>query len=151
MAITNDDVWPVAPNFDDTTSGTSWAVVKYPSTDTIAADSSFAEVTTPLLAKYDGEKMVKCSATNIPSHIYVVGSYSGGSATFIPLGAMPYKLTKVSGGVTLGARLWTAANGEVTTSPSAGAYSVGFARENVTGDVATVLFQPWVVSEPYSA
>lgn len=154
MAITTGDVVPSAPNYNDTMSTTSYTVNKYSELDVLAIDAtSFsASDTAPLLAYWNSSAndgaggMAKCTATARPTHIFIPGSIAGGSATFLPLGARPYELPFTGGGITVGATLYTTADGKVTTSGAVGSYAIGFARESVASGM--VLFQPWVISAP---
>ena len=159
MAITTNTVLPVAPNYNDTYSQTSFVIKEFSDIDVLTADTTqFTDaIAQPRLAYWDetAAKMKLCGATNRPSHIYLPGSVSGTVASFLALGSRAYQIATLDDTAT-GDVVYTAANGMVTKTPSNGAFPVGYARGATPATIgeaqgALVMFQPFIVGAAYSA
>lgn len=109
---------------------------------------------TPALFKFNSAtgKMTACTlASDMPSHVLIVGSKNGDSATFQILGS-GFATVKTSGTVAAGDVVYTAAGGAVSTlSASAGTYyAVGMvvtAGTDNTAEIVTCVPRKTVVAE----
>ena len=158
MAITTNDVWPVAPNFDDTPEGSQFVVKEFSDIDVKTADvSTLSAINNPRLCYYDttAEKMKLCPKTGKkPTYIYLPGSCSGTVASFIPLGAKAYQVASTDD-LGIGETVYTDDDGMITNSGGSGQFAVGFSRSATPATIgevqgALVLFQPYQ-PQPYSA
>ena len=159
MAITSNEVLPVAPNYNDTYTQTGFIIKEFSDIDVITADTTqFTNtINSPRLARWDSAaaKMKLCGSTNRPTHIFLPGSVSGTVASFLALGSRAYQVGTLDD-LQTGDIVYTADDGLVTKTPSNGAYPVGYSRSVTPATIgeaqgSLVLFQSYVAGPAYSA